>query len=165
MATTKETMKVIADGIGREEAKMNGMVCTIRIPDETAARIFENLLPDVGDANEEDPIDAMELAEEVSYFLADLTADRFLTALEEKEVLTIIGMIEALDETRKKTSAKDAVEVLKHMFGCLRCEHVADLLELLNVCAFYEEYTYDFFMDAFLANEDIACFLPRFRFS
>lgn len=142
MATTKETMKVIADGIGREEAKMNGMVCTIRFPDETATRIFENLLPDVEDANEEDPTDATELAEEVSYFLADLNADRFLTALEEKEERVIIGMIASLDLVRRKVSGSAAVVLLQSMFCDLDCGHVADLLEILDVCALYEEDTY-----------------------
>ena len=131
MATTKESVNVITEGIGMEDTR-----------------------------NEVE-----EFAEAAAGILADLAADRFLRMLKDREEEIISGMAATLSEVWKGLSAENAVIVLQRIFRTFGKDLDAEDLDVLGVCAMYDELVFDYFMDAFLGSEEISFFLPEIRYS
>ena len=131
MATTKESVNVITEGIGMEDTR-----------------------------NEVE-----EFAEAAAGILADLAADRFLRMLKDREEEIISGMAATLSEVWKGLSAENAVIVLQRIFRTFGRDLDAEDLDVLGVCAMYDELVFDYFMDAFLGSEEISFFLPEIRYS
>ena len=131
MATTKESLNVITEGIGMEDTR-----------------------------NEVE-----EFAEAAAGILADLAADRFLRMLKDREEEIISGMAATLSEVWKGLSAENAVIVLQRIFRTFGRDLDAEDLDVLGVCAMYDELVFDYFMDAFLGSEEISFFLPEIRYS
>ena len=131
MATTKESVNVVTEGIGMEDTR-----------------------------NEVE-----EFAEAAAGILADLAADRFLRMLKDREEEIISGMAATLSEVWKGLSAENAVIVLQRIFRTFGRDLDAEDLDVLGVCAMYDELVFDYFMDAFLGSEEISFFLPEIRYS
>ena len=74
-------------------------------------------------------------------------------------------MAATLSEVWKGLSAENAVIVLQRIFRTFGRDLDAEDLDVLGVCAMYDELVFDYFMDAFLGSEEISFFLPEIRYS
>jgi len=137
MATTKETMKVIAGGLNRKEepeAKEGSKNVAIEAPDELAE--VERL---AGDIATEIALDA---------------ADHFMDIAKTMETESIKAVVKTLEDA----DPEDMVSVLRALFFVSNMVDAAKEMELLDICYSYEPFSYDIFQDTFLDADGIDWF-------
>ena len=116
MATNKETMVVIAEGVGFH-----------------------------------DPTEAEKLAGEIAVRIAFDASDNFMAATEGMKLKTVQAIVKDLEEAEPESM----IAILKALFLASNMEAAVKELELLDLCSTYDEYSYDFFQDAFLDTDAI----------
>ena len=170
MATNKETMMVIANGIDKKEAPevvMEGKVIAVEVPDELA-EVFEGLIgslitkcedkdspasesdQDNGDNPEDEdcePTEAQELAADFACALGYRASDHLMT-VKEKYDLSTEAML-AITKCLLGAGSDGLVSMLKAIFLSCGMNDVANELNLLDICKEYEEDAAFFFDDAF----------------
>ena len=169
MATTKESMKVIAGGLDKKEEPevvMEGKVIAVEVPDELA-EAFERLiggmitkcedkdtLPlddqnDGGDTEDEDsdPTEVQELVMDIAFMLGSRASDH-LMMIKEKNDLSTEAML-AITRCLLAADSDYLVTILETIFLSDRMYDAAHELHLLERCKEYEEDAAFFFEDAF----------------
>ena len=175
MATTNETMKVIANGVDKKEEPeiiMGGKVIAVEVPDELA-EIFEGIIgslieksesaeaesPENNDSNggdwddDEELTEAEELAADIAYWLAHRASDNLMKVAKEEQ-LSIESML-AIVKCFEKTDSESLVSMLKVIFLSHGMIDVAAELYLLDICKDYLEDVAFFFEDAFFDMDAI----------
>ena len=174
MATTKETMNVIANGVDKKEEPeiiMGGKVIAVEVPDELA-EVFEGIIgslieksesaevesPEKNDSNGEDWEDeelteAEELAADIACWLARRASDNLVKVAKE-EHLSTESML-AIVKCFEKTNSESLVSMLKVLFLSHGMIDVAAELYLLDICKEYLEDVAFFFEDAFFDTDAI----------
>ena len=175
MATTKESMKVIAGGLDKKkepEVIVGGKVIEVEMPDEVA-EVLEGLIgslissgeiagtepkvsnqnnsgdPDGGDDLE--PTQTEELAGAITIKLAASAADAFMEIAGEMDVEAIQMVVKSLENARPKSM----VRILRVLFLTEQMKKAVEELELLDICQEYDTYSYELFQDCFLEDERI----------
>ena len=174
MATTKETMNVIANGVDKKEEPeiiMGGKIIAVEVPDELA-EVFEGIIgslieksesaevesPEKNDSNGEDWEDeelteAEELAADIACWLARRASDNLVKVAKE-EHLSTESML-AIVKCFEKTNSESLVSMLKVLFLSHGMIDVAAELYLLDICKEYLEDVAFFFEDAFFDTDAI----------
>lgn len=174
MATTKETMNVIANGVDKKEEPeiiMGGKVIAVEVPDELA-EVFEGIIgslieksesaevesPEKNDSNGEDWEDeelteAEELAAEIACWLARRASDNLMKVAKEEQLSTESML--AIVKCFEKTNSESLVSMLKVLFLSHGMIDVAAELYLLDICKEYLEDVAFFFEDAFFDTDAI----------
>ena len=175
MATTKETMKVIANGIDKKKAPeviVGGKVIEVEVPDEVA-EVLEGLIGSLissgdiagteprvrnqnnnGNCNDPDDFELTqtdELAGVIAIKLAACAAKHFMRIVEPMDTEVIQTIVKNLEESDPKAM----VDILRVMFTTHYLNHVARELHLLDLCQAYSTYSYEIFQDCFLEDERI----------
>ena len=170
MATTKESMKVIAGGLDKKEEPevvMGGKVIAVEVPDELA-EAFERLiggmitkcedkatLPSKDDQNDgsytEDgdgePTEVQELVMDMAFMLGSRASDH-LMMIKEKNDLSTEAML-AITRCLLAADSDYLVTILETIFLSDRMYDAAHELHLLERCKEYEADAAFFFEDAF----------------
>jgi hypothetical protein len=175
MATTKETMKVIAGGLDREKAPefiTGGRIIAVEVPDELT-EVFEGLIGsltgngesaetetqvmnqnDNGDSESCDdlePTPTEELAGAITIKLAAGAADAFMEIASEMDVEATQMVVKNLENARSKSM----VRILRTLFLTQKMKKAVKELDLLDICQEYDAYSYELFQDCFLEDERI----------
>lgn len=174
MATTKESMKVIAGGLDKKEEPevvMEGKVIAVEVPDELA-EAFEGLIGSMisksangdiqspgrdqnnGRESEDDewkPTETQELASGIVFEVAERTGERFIRLIEGNDPEIVMGMLKALERSFYRTD----VYVLRTLFLVSGMKDAVNDLDLLDICYVYDEGVYDLFRDYFFVSEGI----------
>lgn len=164
MATTNETMKVIASGIGSNEEPeviMSGRVITVEVPDELA-EVFQGLIGSLagtpvkpeGHPEEdgvEEPTGAEELALKITTWLAGRASDNLMKIAEGLSTESMLEIVDCLE--RAEPAAH--ISMLKAIFLSCDMQKAADELRFLDICSEYEDEAAWYFKDAFLNTEMI----------
>lgn len=170
MATTKESMKVIAGGLDKKEEPevvMEGKVIAVEVPDELA-EVFERLIGgmitkcedkdnlhieddqnDNADMEDEDrePTEVQELVMDIAFMLGSRASDHLLMIKEKNDLST-----EAMLTITRCLLAADSdylVTILETIFLSNRMYDAAHELHLLERCKEYEVDAAFYFEDAF----------------
>lgn len=170
MATTNETMKVIAEGIGQKESPdviMDGKVVVIEIPDEMEEifrdlawslvkecdKTYEKALESGNDEKDEDWVDneTGELAGRIAAVLAHRAVDNLMTIAENLTVETMVAITKYL----LSMDAERLVSMLKGLFLSHGMYEAAGELDLLDICSEYEEDAACFFEEAFYDTDSM----------
>ena len=170
MATTNETMKVIAEGIGQKESPdviMDGKVVVIEIPDEMEEifrdlawalvkecdKTYEKALESENDEKDEDWVDneTGELASRIAAVLAHRAVDNLMTIAENLTVETMVAITKYL----LSMDAERLVSMLKGLFLSHGMYEAAGELDLLDICSEYEEDAVCFFEEAFYDTDSM----------
>ena len=170
MATTKESMKVIAGGLdGKEEPEvvMEGKVIAVEVPDELA-EAFERLIGgmitkcedkdnlhteddqnDNADTEDEEvePTEVQELVMDIAFMLGSRASDH-LMMIKEKNDLSTEAML-AITRCLLAADSDYLVMILETIFLSDRMYDAAHELHLLERCKEYEADAAFFFEDAF----------------
>ena len=169
MATTKETMKVIAgglDGTKEPEITVAGKVIAVEVPDELA-EAFEQLIggiiksedkdilsheddqSDCDDTEDEDsePTEVQELVMDIAFMLGSRASDH-LMMIKEKNDLSTEAML-AITRCLLAADSEYLVTILETIFLSDRMYDAAHELHLLERCKEYEADAAFFFEDAF----------------
>ena len=170
MATTKESMKVIAGGLDKKEEPevvMEGKVIAVEVPDELA-EAFERLIGgmitkcedkgnlhsendqnDGGHAKDEDsePTEVQELVMDIAFMLGSRASDH-LMMIKEKNDLSTEAML-AITRCLLAADSEYLVTILETIFLSDRMYDAAHELHLLERCKEYEADAAFFFEDAF----------------
>ena len=170
MATTKESMKVIAGGLDKKEEPeivMEGKVIAVEVPDELA-EAFERLIGgmitkcedkdnlhpedaqnDNADTEDEDrePTEVQELVMDMAFMLGSRASDH-LMMIKEKNDLPTEAML-AITRCLLAADSDYLVTILETIFLSDRMYDAAHELHLLERCKEYEEDAAFFFEDAF----------------
>ena len=170
MATTKETMKVIAGGLDKKEEPevvMEGKVIAVEVPDELA-EAFEKLIGgmiakcenednlhpeddqnDNADTEDEDrePTEVQELVMDIAFMLGSRASDH-LMMIKEKNDLSTEAML-AITRCLLAADSEYLVTILETIFLSDRMYDAAHELHLLERCKEYEADAAFFFEDAF----------------
>lgn len=170
MATTKESMKVIAGGLDKKEEPevvMEGKVIAVEVPDELA-EAFEKLIGgmiakcenednlhpeddqnDNADTEDEDrePTEVQELVMDMAFMLGSRASDH-LMMIKEKNDLSTEAML-AITRCLLAADSEYLVTILETIFLSDRMYDAAHELHLLERCKEYEEDAAFFFEDAF----------------
>ena len=170
MATTKESMKVIAGGLdkkGKPEVVMEGKVIAVEVPDELA-EAFERLIGgmitrcedkdnlhpeddqnDNADMEDEDrePPEVQELVMDMAFMLGSRASDH-LMMIKEKNDLPTEAML-AITRCLLAADSDYLVTILETIFLSNRMYDAAHELHLLERCKEYEADAAFFFEDAF----------------
>ena len=170
MATTKESMKVIAGGLDKKEKPevvMEGKVIAVEVPDELA-EAFEKLVGgmitkcedkgnlhsendqnDGGHAKDEDsePTEVQELVMDIAFMLGSRASDH-LMMIKEKNDLSTEAML-AITRCLLAADSEYLVTILETIFLSNSMYDAAHELRLLERCKEYEADAAFFFEDAF----------------
>ena len=170
MATTKESMKVIAGGLDKKEEPeivMEGKVIAVEVPDELA-EAFERLIGgmitrcedkdnlhpeddqnDNADLEDEDrePTEVQELVMDMAFMLGSRASDH-LMMIKEKNDLPTEAML-AITRCLLAADSDYLVTILETIFLSNRMYDAAHELHLLERCKEYEADAAFFFEDAF----------------
>ena len=170
MATTNESMKVIAGGLGKKEEPevvMEGKVIAVEVPDELA-EAFEKLIGGMitkcedkdnlhpeddqnGNADTEDedrePTEVQELVMDIAFMLGSRASDH-LMMIKEKNDLSTEAML-AITRCLLAADSDYLVTILETIFLSDRMYDAAHELHMLERCKEYEEDAAFFFEDAF----------------
>ena len=170
MATTKESMKVIAGGLDKKEEPevvMEGKVIAVEVPDELA-EAFERLIGgmitrcedkdnlhpeddqnDNADMEDEDrePTEVQELVMDMAFMLGSRASDH-LMMIKEKNDLSTEAML-AITRCLLAADSDYLVTILETIFLSNRMYDAAHELHLLERCKEYEADAAFFFEDAF----------------
>jgi len=170
MATTKESMKVIAGGLDKKEEPevvMEGKVIAVEVPDELA-EAFERLIGgmitrcedkdnlhpednqnDNADMEDEDRelTEVQELVMDMAFMLGSRASDH-LMMIKEKNDLSTEAML-AITRCLLAADSDYLVTILETIFLSDRMYDAAHELHLLEHCKEYEEDAAFFFEDAF----------------
>ena len=170
MATTKESMKVIAGGLDKKEEPeivMEGKVIAVEVPDELA-EAFERLIGgmitrcedkdnlhpeddqnDNADLEDEDrePTEVQELVMDMAFMLGSRASDH-LMMIKEKNDLPTEAML-AITRCLLAADSDYLVTILETIFLSNRMYDAAHELHLLERCKEYEADAAFFFDDAF----------------
>ena len=170
MATTKESMKVIAGGLDKKEEPevvMEGKVIAVEVPDELA-EAFERLIGGMitkcedkdnlhpedeqnGNADTEDedrePTEVQELVMDIAFMLGSRASDH-LMMIKEKNDLSTEAML-AITRCLLAADSDYLVTILETIFLSNRMYDAAHELHLLERCKEYEADAAFFFEDAF----------------
>lgn len=170
MATTKESMKVIAGGLDKKEEPevvMEGKVIAVEVPDELA-EAFEKLIGgmiakcenednlhpeddqnDNADTEDEDrePTEVQELVMDIAFMLGSRASDH-LMMIKEKNDLSTEAML-AITRCLLAADSEYLVTILETIFLSDRMYDAAHELHLLERCKEYEADAAFFFEDAF----------------
>ena len=177
MATTKETMKVIANGIDKKEEPevvLGGKVIAVEVPDELA-EMFEGFVGSLIAAAEKEcseeagakqddeetfkPVklertEISKLTEEFAEVIAQRVADQFMILMRSMKFASIRSVVKSLEEAEPEAM----VNILKAIFLATDMDNALKTLELLDICYAYHPYSYDLFQEAFLDVEGIEWF-------
>ena len=170
MATTNETMKVIAEGIDQKKSPdiiMDGRVIVIEIPEEMEEIIqnlawslvkecdktYEKALESEIDEKDEDWVDneTGELASRIAAVLAHRAVDNLMTIAENLTVETMVGITKYL----LSMDAERLVSMLKGLFLSHGMYEAAGELDLLDICSEYEEDAICFFEEVFYDTDSM----------
>ncbi len=170
MATTKESMKVIAGGLDKKEEPevvMEGKVIAVEVPDELA-EAFERLIGgmitrcedkdnlhpeddqnDNADMEDEDrePTEVQELVMDMAFMLGSRASDH-LMMIKEKNDLSTEAML-AITRCLLAADSDYLVTILETIFLSNKMYDAAHELHLLERCKEYEADAAFFFEDAF----------------
>ena len=170
MATTKESMKVIAGGLDKKEEPevvMEGKVIAVEVPDELA-EAFERLIGgmitkcedkdnlhteddqnDNADTEDEEvePTEVQELVMDMAFMLGSRASDH-LMMIKEKNDLSTEAML-AITRCLLAADSDYLVTILETIFLSDRMYDAAHELHLLERCKEYEADAAFFFEDAF----------------
>ena len=170
MATTKESMKVIAGGLDKKEEPevvMGGKVIAVEVPDELA-EAFERLIGgmitkcedkdnlhteddqnDNADTEDEEvePTEVQELVMDMAFMLGSRASDH-LMMIKEKNDLSTEAML-AITRCLLAADSDYLVTILETIFLSDRMYDAAHELHLLERCKEYEADAAFFFEDAF----------------
>lgn len=170
MATTNESMKVIAGGLGKKEEPevvMEGKVIAVEVPDELA-EAFERLIGGMitkcedkdnlhpeddqnGNADTEDedrePTEVQELVMDIAFMLGSRASDH-LMMIKEKNDLSTEAML-AITRCLLAADSDYLITILETIFLSDRMYDAAHELHLLERCKEYEADATFFFEDAF----------------
>ena len=170
MATTKESMKVIAGGLDKKEEPevvMEGKVIAVEVPDELA-EAFERLIGgmitkcedkdnlhteddqnDNADTEDEEvePTEVQELVMDIAFMLGSRASDH-LMMIKEKNDLSTEAML-AITRCLLAADSDYLVMILETIFLSDRMYDAAHELHLLERCKEYEADAAFFFEDAF----------------
>ena len=170
MATTKESMKVIAGGLDKKEEPevvMEGKVIAVEVPDELA-EAFERLIGGMitkcedkdnlhpeddqnGNADTEDedrePTEVQELVMDIAFMLGSRASDH-LMMIKEKNDLSTEAML-AITRCLLAADSDYLITILETIFLSDRMYDAAHELRLLERCKEYEADAAFFFEDAF----------------
>ena len=170
MATTKESMKVIAGGLDKKEEPevvMGGKVIAVEVPDELA-EAFERLIGgmitkcedkdnlhteddqnDNADTEDEEvePTEVQELVMDMAFMLGSRASDH-LMMIKEKNDLSTEAML-AITRCLLAADSDYLVMILETIFLSDRMYDAAHELHLLERCKEYEADAAFFFEDAF----------------
>ena len=163
MATTNETMKVIAEGIDQKKSPdiiMDGRVIVIEIPEEMEEIIqdlawslvkecdktYEKVLESEIDEKDEDWVDneTGELVCRIAAVLAHRAVDNLMTIAENLTVETMVAITKYL----LSMDAERLVSMLKGLFLSHGMYEAAGELDLLDICSEFEEDAVCFFEEA-----------------
>lgn len=173
MATTNETMKVIAEGLGEKEVPeiiIGGKVLEFEVPEELA-EIFDNLAyalinrckrpvdeeSEIDGDDEESWEDDAEFTEEgklaarIAAGLAERAADNLMKIAENLTVETMVAITKYL----LSMDAESLVHMLKSLFLSHGMNDAAGELDLMDICMEYEEAAAYFFEDAFFDTDSM----------
>ena len=170
MATTNETMKVIAEGIDQKKSPdiiMDGRVIVIEIPGEMEEIIqdlawslvkecdktYEKALESEVDEKDEDWVDneTGELACRIAAVLAHRTVDNLMTIAENLTVETMVAITKYL----LSMDSERLVSMLKGLFLSHGMHEAAGELDLLDICSEFEEDAVCFFEEAFYDTDSM----------
>ena len=181
MATNKETMKVIANGIDKKEAPevvMEGKVIAIEVPDELA-EAFEGFIgaliekdkydvsaavervkgsKDDSEDDEWEPTETQELASDIAFEVAERTGKMFVRLMEGKDPEIVMGMLKTLERSFYRSD----VYVLRTLFLISEMYDAAKNLDLLDICYEYDDSVYDLFHDYFFVSEGITDYQQQY---
>ena len=177
MATTKETMNVIANGVDTKdepEIIMGGKVIAVEVPDELA-EVFEGIIGPLikksgsaeteasknddsngGDWDDEELAEAEELAADIACWLAHRASDNLVKVAKEEHLST--DSMLAIVKCFEKTDPESLVSMLKVLFLSHEMTDVAAELYLLDICKDYLEDVAFFFEEAFFDTDAIDWF-------
>ena len=168
MATTNETMKVIAEGIGQKKSPdiiMEGRVIVIEIPDEMEEifrdlagslvgrcdKTIEKRLEAKDDDEDWENNETGELASRIAAVLAHRAVDNLMTIAENLTVETMVAITKYL----LSMDAERLVSMLKGLFLSHGMYEAAGELDLLDICSEYEEDAVCFFEEAFYDTDSM----------
>ena len=167
MATTKETMEVIAKGIYEKDNPNENPAKTIvrvEVPDELAdiyerdidliriSRKKEDVEKEMADLEEDEEYeltDAEELAEQIIFEVAEKAGSDFVLLAEEAEPERIELVLELL----RKRFFGSLPHVLRTLFLTAGWSDAIWRLDLLDACYEYNEATDELFYDYFFTSE------------
>ena len=173
MATTKESMKVIAGGLDKKEEPeivIGGKVIALEVPEELT-EIFDNLAysligrcrrpideePECDPDKEESREDNVEysetwkLAARISEGLAERAADNLMKIAENLTVETMVAITKYL----LSMDAEKLIPMLKGLFLSHGMYDAASELDFMDICMEYEEDAAYFFEDAFFDTDSM----------
>ena len=167
MATTKETMEVIAKGIYEKDKPNDNPAKTIvrvEVPDELAY-IFERDIDSIRISRKKEDVekeltaleedeeyeltDAEELAEQITFEVAEKAGSDFVLLAEEAEPECIELVLELL----RKRFFGSLTHVLRTLFLTAGWSDAVWRLDLLDNCDEYNEATDELFYDYFFSSE------------
>ena len=170
MATTNETMKVIAEGIDQKKSPdiiMDGRVIVIEIPEEMEEIIqdlawslvkecdktYEKAQESEIDEKDEDWVDneTGELASRIAAVLAHRAVENLMTIAENLTVETMVAITKYL----LSMDAERLVSMLKGLFLSHGMYEAAGELDLLDICSEFEEDAVCFFEEAFYDTDSM----------
>lgn len=103
------------------------------------------------DIPEWEPTEVEQLSSSIGFFIAEMAAERFQAAVKGMDQKAINTLVRAI-ETGSRTLG--AVPLLKMFFLVAGDKLMAEVIDLVGVCAEYDECAYDMFYDA-LTDTDI----------
>ena len=126
MATTNETMKVIADGLDRD--------ITVQITDY---------------ADEYEPTEVEELVSDIVLVIAEKAGANFVQLVEHTDPECVETILKLL----RKLFYGSLIYALHTMFIAAGMKNAAWDLDILDICCEYDEATSDYFYDYFFISE------------
>lgn len=167
MATTKETMEVIAKGIYEKDnpnEKPAKTIVRVEVPDELAdiferdidsiriSRKREDVEKEITAVEEDDgyePTDIEELTEQIIFEIAEKAGSDFVLLAEETDPECIELVLELL----RKRFFGSLSHVLRTLFLTAEWDDAIWRLDLLDTCYEYNEATDELFYDYFFTSE------------
>ena len=171
MATTKETMKVIAKGIDEKEepdvipAKT---IIRVEVPDELADIIERDIdsisicrkkedmkREEIAPEDEYEAADVEELAEQIIFEIAEKAAADFVLFAGEGDPECVLLVLEVL----RKRFFSSLSHALRIVFLTAGWDAAVWRLDLLDTCCEYDEATDELFYDYFFTSEAMTDYL------
>ena len=155
MATTKETMNVIANGIGRGEPMEERIIIQLDVPMDAVAMIGDLMKSGLVEEDDCEVNDAEQLSRELAESLVERTVSNFMSmvgSLSEEEISQGLVVL-------YQSNAEEAVNMIRGMFITSGMCYAADDLKLLMLCRPYDELIYEIFMEEFFTSEEVSWFL------
>lgn len=177
MATTKETMKVIANGIEQKnvpETILEGKIIRLDLPEEAAealAEIFSlieglegkqeykvadaqennNGAPEDDDDYDKEPTETEELVDRIAAWTAYRAVEHLMKIAEDLTTDSMLAIVKCIEQME----AEGQILLLKSIFLSHGMNEAAEEMRLLDICLEYDEDAAYYFEDAFFDTPEI----------